>query len=354
MRINLSKIDQEQFRVQYRTLKDKPVVLVTPQFVGTKYTQQNKIFRSSLWTPEGFPISLSIPKFTNWGENPDNFPVPQDLKNVHILEKLDGSALIVSGHKDYGTVIRTRGTVDATQLENGWEIAELKGRYPKAFRPSTDRFTLIYEWLSTTNTIVIKHSELDMVLIAGVWHKDYSLFTQAELDDMALHVLNVPRPDVYSFHTIPEMLETIENIQDKEGVCVYSNNDQTIHKCKSIRYIKLHRFKSGLSLKTVLELYCELGRPQNFLEELSNRFDHECMEMAKDYAERVMAADQKLNYLEENVREILKIVSGKPRKEQAAKILEVCDSSSPLGFSLLDQKSPNYLKLLSNLLADKP
>lgn len=347
-KIDFKKIDPEEFRVDERELQGKAVILVQPQFIGTKWTQANKRFRSSLWTSQGELISASFPKFTNWGENPDNFPVPQTLKNVNLIEKIDGSALIVSKHKDFAdTIIRTRGTVDARKLDNGWEIEDLIKKYPKVFNPTTDRYSLIYEWTTPNNQIVIKYSELDITLIGGVYHDDYSLFTQVELDNLA-KILEVKRPNIFKFSTIEEMIKTVENLEDREGLCVYSKNDQAIHKIKSSRYLALHRFRSGLSLKSVLEMFVELGRPENFHDEIKLKFDFECWTLAKEHAETVLEADKAVRSHVVDMQKLLSTFADKSRKEMALEIIKMPYPN--IGFCLLDGKEINYQKLLSQIL----
>ena len=128
MKIDLSKIDTTQFMVHQHLLNGEVVHLIQPQFIGCHWTQENKIFRSSLWDNDGNLISAGMPKFVNWGENPDNFPVPQSVKNTIITEKIDGSLLIVSKYKG-NVILRTRGTVDATKLDNGYEVEIFKEKY---------------------------------------------------------------------------------------------------------------------------------------------------------------------------------------------------------------------------------
>ena len=107
--------------VHEHILNGETVSLVQPIHIGGKWTLTNKIFRSSVWDSNGELISAGFPKFTNWGEAPDIFPLPDSLRNATIVEKIDGSLLVVSKWKGH-YILRTRGTVDATQLENGMNL----------------------------------------------------------------------------------------------------------------------------------------------------------------------------------------------------------------------------------------
>ena len=99
MKINLSEIDKESFMVHESTIYGEPLYLVQPQHIGCKWSQENKRFRSSIWNAEGELVSAGFPKFTNWGEAPEVFPLPKSLKGAYVNEKLDGSLLVVSKYR---------------------------------------------------------------------------------------------------------------------------------------------------------------------------------------------------------------------------------------------------------------
>ena len=130
MKIDLEKIDLENFMVHPHFIGDHEVVLVQPVHIGARWRKDTMIFRSSVWDMEGNPVSLSFKKFFNYGEQPALAPIPPSLHGAELLEKLDGSTLLFSRYKGH-TVIRTRGTVDARKQENGYEIDYLIQKYPK-------------------------------------------------------------------------------------------------------------------------------------------------------------------------------------------------------------------------------
>ena len=119
MKIDISSIDRTQFMVHEHSLNGEIVYLIQPQHIGTKWRQDNKHMRSVVVNYAGEVISASFPKFTNYGENPEHFPVPTSLKNATVVEKLDGSTLIVSKYNGQ-YILRTRGTVDASTMANGY------------------------------------------------------------------------------------------------------------------------------------------------------------------------------------------------------------------------------------------
>lgn len=261
MKIDLQPIDQELFMVHQHLVNGEVVHLVQPQHIACKWTQSNKHFRSSVWDNEGNLISAGFPKFTNWGENPEHFPTPDSLNKCVCVEKLDGSLLIVSKWKGQH-ILRTRGTVDAHKLDNGYELEIFeKTILPKledlglGFNDDTWNVSFLFEWLSPVNRVVIRVEEPQFKLVGIINHFDYSLWNQPKLDGLATEC-DLLRPETYSFDSISELLELVEKWEGKEGVVIYSNKGQTLHKVKSDWYLVRHRLKEEFSsFEKVLDFY---------------------------------------------------------------------------------------------------
>lgn len=293
MRIDLNAIDREQFLVHEHIIAGETCLLVQPQHVGCDWRPDNLHLRSSVWDSTGELVSASLPKFVNWEEKPDLYPLPTSLDNVNLLDKIDGSTLIVSKYRGQ-VILRTRGTVDAHKMDNGHEIDVLMARYPKILAGLADVETLayswIFEWTSPLNRIVLDYgSEPELRLIGCVDHADYSLMRQSILDLAAIQ-LGVKRPERYSFNTIPEMVTAIQNLgAHREGICVYYDGDQRIRKIKSLQYLAMHRFKERVTLPNMLDLFFAYGKPEllGFLARLESEFDFECMSEARPLVERI-------------------------------------------------------------------
>lgn len=283
MVFDLSLIDLEQFSVDAKELYGETVYLVQPKHIGCKWTQSNKIFRSSVWSVKGELISAGFPKFVNWGENPGNFPVPTTLKGTTVVEKIDGSLLIVSKYKGE-FILRTRGTVNASGLENGDELEEFRnGLLQELIRfmrftdnPDTWNKSFLFEWTSPRNRIVINYGEKPQWFLVGlVHHKDYSLCEQSALNVLAEEI-GCPRPPAYNFPSVEELMRDIEAWKGKEGVVIYSDNGQTLHKVKSADYLVKHRLKEEFSsFEKVMDFYVSEGCPsfhefQNKIAELTD------------------------------------------------------------------------------------
>ena len=346
MKIDLNIIDKEQFHVLPKEVNGETLYLVIPKEIGTKWNRDNMIFRSSVWNTEGELISASFPKFFNWGEHPELTPPPKSLKDVNLIEKIDGSTLIVSKYKN-NFIIRTRGTTDARQMEkNGWEINHLMEKYPniQKFQPyfETWPFSIIFEWVSPDNQIVIKYPEPYLKLITLIGHDNYRLWSQDWMGGLAKQ-FGVQRPDTFNFDTVEEMLKSIEQLKGKEGVVVYFNEDQSLLKVKGIDYLAKHRFKSQATLENTLELYFAMKQPayQEFEESLIKQFDFECFNMVRGFASQICDVKKEVVNLMQKMKEFVEPLKLLPRKDAALRITSSYSVTGRSGmcFTLLDGKN---------------
>jgi hypothetical protein len=347
MKINLGTIDKTQFLITENTVNGEKLFLVQPQQIGCTWTQENKIFRSSIWNEQGELVSASFPKFVNWGENPITFPVPDSLENCVVTEKLDGSLLIVSKYK--GEIIfRTRGTFDAFKLPNGLELAYFFSKYPwieKILKNSEETISksYLFEWVSPTNKIILNYgSEPDWYLIGVVEHFNYSLATQADLDLLA-KIFNCKRPNKFTFIGKNSLLDEVSLWKGKEGVCVYSNNDQTIHKVKSTWYLTLHRLKSEINNMTkLLDVYLSKDKPTygDFKRFLIDSFDYELFTQIEADVNKLYDAKEKADNIIAKINDNCIDWAKLPRKEAALIIIDTYGEGvlKGIAFVLLNRK----------------
>lgn len=352
MKIDLSTIDRENFLVNEHVLAGETCYLVQPTHIGAKWAKDTLHFRSSVWNSEGELISASFKKFFNWNEQPDIVSVPSDLSESKLMEKLDGSTLIMSKYKGE-LILRTRGTVDATKLDNGDEIEYLKKKYPKVFSffdlCETGQVSYIFEWVSPKNKIVLDYGpEADIYLTAAICHDDYSMFTQYELDVVS-ELMEVKRPRVFNYSSVVEMLKAIEALEGQEGVCVYFNKEQDIRKVKSAQYLALHRFKSNATLDNTIELFFGLNKPlyDDFEKQLIEKFDHECFEMVKVYASQICSAFKEVEKKIDEFKSFAEKVKGLSRKDAAVLILGEYSEKGQTSyvFNIIDGRSLDDVKL---------
>jgi len=370
MKIDLQSIDKESFMVHHHFVGEHECFLVQPIHIGATWNKENLIYRSSLWDKDGYPVSLSFPKFFNWDEKPDIFPAPSDLKNAKLMEKLDGSTLIFSRYKGQ-TVIRTRGTVDARKQANGHEIDYLCEKYKKFIAylemVETSNESFILEWLSPKNRIILNYGDdPDMKLIAVVNHADYTLTSQSVLDVYA-ESWDLPRPRTFSYNSVEEMKSAVEVLKDQEGLCVYYNNEQQIRKVKAAQYLFLHRAKSEISsVDKVIDVYIDWFMPRHtlsheptgyveFFEYLTEKFDFEIATMATGHASRICDAMKEVHKIMNALFEFASARMNIARNIAAKEILQAYGSTgrSAIIFKMLDRKTigtDDYKKLLYQTL----
>jgi hypothetical protein len=355
--------DPEQFHI--KEIGNK--ILIHRKEAGVKWNDKNKYFRSSLWDKEtGKLISGGFRAFTNYGEQPDFEPLYENT-SVKAITKMDGSLLCVSMFKDE-LIIRTRGTVDATKLENGFEIEFLKKKYPKAFDNhfiDSEMYTLLYEWTTPSNRIVLKESnEPTLWLIGIVDHIDYRYVDQINLDNYA-EEFGVERPKTYgiTLYTqgfgIDSLKKQIEPLKDIEGVVIYDHmNGQILKKIKTLRYLELHRVFTGVkSVDHLFDLFVEYGTPirEEFEKQLASNFDWELVTTLKPLLDELY---DRWMYIGKKVNDIVQYVHNPmfrecDRKLQAHKIMKDFPDCTGIAFSILDRKEGDPHKLWKTFTADK-
>lgn len=356
MKINLAEIDRENFMVHPHTIAGEVCYLVQPQHAGAKWRRDNLHFRSSVWNSDGELISASFKKFFNWDEQPDLAYKPFSLTangGCQLIEKIDGSTLIVSKYKGH-LIVRTRGTVDATKLDNGYEIEVLKNKYPEAFKmilpfnskEETSNYSLIYEWTSPVNKIVLNYGEEPEIrLIGEIMHADYSLVPQNLLDKYAFGI-GVKRPQTFQFNSIKEMIEAVEALKGQEGICCYCNDGQDIRKIKSLEYLYLHRMKAELgSFDRVVDLWFLAGKLsyQDFETYIQSKFDYEVFSMCRGDVSNICDGWKEVLKIVSYMKGFVDSLNGLNRKESALKILSAYGDTNRASFvfSLLSGKDLN-------------
>lgn len=332
--------------------------LITPREIGCKWTDEVARFRSVIITQDTHQtVSQGFGKFTNYGERPD-FEPWDDSWEFEARHKLDGSLLIVSYYKGQ-LVARTRGTVDARNLQNGHEIDLLIKKYPEAFDNEllrTETYTFLFEWTTPSNIIVLReHDEPTLTLLGIV---DYGenveneepdarngiyYLSEAECDDIA-KVLDVPRPEAYHYASLAECLADVVAWQGKEGVVM--RKGQIRRKVKGDAYCELHKISTGLvTIKNVVELFMATPRftkYSEFYHYVETTKDFEVAEKIKDHMLAICVAYCKVLDKFEKMKNVVNHVrTGFTRREQAQEFQlhwAANDWRLPAAFQHLDNK----------------
>jgi hypothetical protein len=371
MKIDFQNILLDEFMVHQHDLFGEPVLLIQPTHLGVKWSKENIIFRSSVWSKEtGELISPGWKKFFNDQENPSIDPLPNDVKAGNVITKIDGSLCIFS-LRNGNLITRTRGTIDATTQNNGNEFVELAEKYKVKSILSdlshNEQVTLLFEITSPNQRIVIEETtKPDLWLIGAIRHENYSYFTQTELDSVGIKY-RLKRPKRYFFKTMEELRETVAAFRGIEGVCFYYNNDQCIRKFKGIQYLFLHRAKSEISsIDKVIDVYVDWFLPRHtlsheptgyseFFEYLTTKFDFEIATMATGHASRICDAMKEVHKIMNALFEFASARMNIARNIAAKEVLQAYGSTgrSSIIFKMLDRKvigSDDYKKLLYQVL----
>ena len=349
-----SELKDRDFAVVPHFIGGVHCVLVVPKHNGVKFTPDTRIFRSSVWTTEGKLVSPGLIKFWNIGEANEIAADPTftQLTYAVFTEKIDGSTLIVSKFNGQ-LIVRTRGSIDARHMENGYEIDLLMEKYPLAFNTEMlDEITLIFEWVTPANRIVIPYPEPDIYLIGAISNEGYVMFNQYDLNYIATKI-GVKRPRVFDLggKTLEEIKELIGGWENAEGICVYysktGHNEWPywdIKKIKSADYLRRHAVRTNMNLNTVLEYYLTIGELTfaDTLEKMKEEFDldFELVNFVMPLLEKVVNARIKINELLADlvafyVKNGLDKMS---RKDAAQFILRWRKEYSGILFNMLDGK----------------
>jgi hypothetical protein len=346
--------DGDQFDIKECWIADDECILVTPKNMGVEWNDENKIFRSSIWRKSDmYPVSLGFKKFVNYGEKPEFEPFDPKTEKWDAVIKKDGSCLIVSVYKKE-LIIRTRGTTDATNLPNGAEIDLLKEEYPLAFNNchlNTENITLLFEWTTPSNRIVLQESSTPTLwLIGAVMHDTYEYVSQYDLNQIALE-LDVERPDWYYGEDFEELQNWLQKQTDIEGVVVYSESG-ILKKLKTPRYLHLHKVFTGIkSVDNLVDLWIEYGcsHRDNFETLLATTYDWELVTPLKSLIDEMFERWNKIQIILGFLKLMISQNIHLPRKDLAKIILQSSGVWSSIAFEILDGKSHKVEKLFELL-----
>jgi hypothetical protein len=344
VRIDLNNIDKNSFNIKEYNLNGEIVSLINPKDFSCTWTRQNLNLRSTLVNSEGDIISLGYLKFFNHCEKPDLYPNPESYKDWTILDKIDGSLLIVSKYKN-NLICRTRGVVDAKIHENGYEIGDLFKKYSNIDNCKLfPEYSLLLEWVSPTQRIVLDYPEPDLYLLAAIRHEDCVYLSEKEIDELSLE-LGLKRPQKFEFRNIAEIAANCEILKGREGYVLAFNNNQNRIKLKADAYLLLHKFKSQATLENTIDLFFSYGCPSfnDFQRKLKETFDEDCKNLVIGFCSKIVDAYKEVKDIEDGFDNFVSCIQGESRKEQAAKILSSFGKTSRSGmvFTRLDKKPLN-------------
>ena len=149
------------------------------------------------------------------------------------------------------------------------------------------------------------------------------------------------------------MISKVEKFVNLEGVCLYSKDDQEIHKIKGLQYLTCHYFKSNATFESTLDLFLEhkFDNYKAFEEFLVTTFDWECFNMVRGYVSNILDSKKEVDSIIKGMDNFVdKIKKLSTRKEQATQITSAYGTTNrtSMAFLRLDGKelSKEHLKKL--------
>lgn len=317
--------NQEEMNDFFTVREERGLRLITPAHsaaVGNAaWNPHNLWLRSRIETLDGYTVSQGFGKFFNLGHGPLDLNIgigdvakAVDRGDALATLKMDGSLLIRSVHKN-DVICRTRGSFSYEHLDNSQEMGEFFERHPKLIEPGfASQYSLLFEWTSPTNVIVLRYPEPKLTLIGAVDHRNMSYVPVSDLKEIASS-LNVDLVDFFPLTAQgwTDLYASMESDKEIEGYVIRLNREQTLVKVKCSHYLTKHALKSRLTTETLADMYFQYGRP-NF-EGFMSRF-------AEDFDEEIgMWAMPAIAGMYDGVRELLKIEQHLVRKAEAAQLI---------------------------------
>lgn len=283
--------------------------------------------RSRVETLDCRVVSQGFGKFFNLGHGPEGLQITLDdvaracaRGDALATLKVDGSLLIRSVHKD-AVITRTRGSFSAEHLENAHELDKFRAEYPKVFDAHAyPNFSLLFEWVSPLNTIVMRYPYADITLIGAVDHTTMTYLPMDRLRGIAV-ALDVPIVKHWPL-TIKgwdELYATLDSDRDIEGYVIRLNNEQDLVKVKCAPYLTRHALKSNLTTEGLAEMYFQYGRPsfQGFLDQFAKEYDEETATWAMPVIASLYDGVKHLIAIENHIRQSVEKRKAWTRKDVA-------------------------------------
>lgn len=284
----MNKLDPDMFVVK----EDKGLRLIVPShtagMANAPWAKDTLQYRSRVETEYGRTVSQGFKKFFNLGMGPVDLQVTfDDVVNAIVKGdavatlKVDGSLLVRSEY--HGKVMcRTRGSFGWEHLDNAFEMLIFEEEYPELFKTGKyPTLSLLFEWVSPMNVIVLKYPEPKLTLIGGVDHADLTYLRMDQLEPIA-KTLGVPL--VQYFPLTPEgwrrLNVELEGRQDIEGYVIRLHREQDLVKVKCLPYLTKHALKDSLNSEKLADMYFQQGKPSfaEFCTQFKATFDEEtCM-----------------------------------------------------------------------------
>lgn len=335
------------------------------KYVGWCYTQKCQfekawdeytcIARGIVTLEDGTVISKPFPKFFNLGD-PDTGDIPWD-EPIEVMEKIDGSLIIVSFHKG-DMIVNSKGSFTSEHAdfarkwiaENMAEWAESCKHYSKS---DLSAWTYCFEAVfpEKDNCKVIRYGDrADLTLLAIFETYDGRDFSYDELIKMKEVMNNVAVTPRYDFDDINAIIAKCRarSIAEGEGLVIRFAKSGKRIKVKSEEYLRLNRLMSHTSRKHILESLEKGDDVESIYAQLPDELFQEVKSVITD-----ITAEFNLIYINAEIATNMLKETMPTRKEQAIYINttpELSEIKSVI-FAMLNDK--NYKKPIWNIIRNR-
>lgn len=265
-------------------------------------------FRSRIEDRDDRTVSQGFGKFFNMGQGPDGLRVDIDDvvsairagKRVVATLKYDGSCLIRSVYRDK-VIFRTRGSFSFEHHDAAAEeLAAFTAKYPKLSDPEWQKDkSLLFEWVTPLNQIVIKYQTPELHLIGAVHHGHRHIthlryLLVSELQEIAQEsgIKMVENFEIASVGDWYNFYHEVIQSREIEGYVLRVQDEQRLVKVKSEPYLAKHSLKAQLSFRKLVDLWlCSSDRSSELIvKQLEALYDEEVVMWALPYIVRLQEA----------------------------------------------------------------
>ncbi len=324
----------------FRTFESDDELLIVPSIgVGNESWQDwNLRWLRSLHISkkDNSIISCGFPKFMNLNEGVGQYKITeQDIigkvgTSLLATLKIDGSLLIRFVH-DGKVRFRTRGSLGVF-VDNADEINQFCKDYPALLNPDFyEDLSLLFEWVSPKNQIVIKYEKPELILIGAVtydkskaWYNTKPYLYRLDELDLISENLNITISYHYSLKNAKAVQDLIDRLQTEKAiegfVLRFGDGDDTqLVKVKSQHYFILHTLKSNLTTKKLIDLWISWDKPSyvEYDKKFIATFDYECWKWAMPAISAMFDGVKKVERIIMNVRNFVAVNKDSTRKDFA-------------------------------------
>ena len=237
------------------------IVSMTDTFppVETEIDAVRRECRGMLFHKDGSIMARRLHKFFNIGERDETQFGVIDFTQPHvILEKLDGS-MITGVFTDGGLRLGTKMGITEVSMQ-AEEFIATRPQYEQFIRWADQScgYTLIFEWCSRKQRIVVDYPEDRLVLIAAR-RKDSGVYASLQWLQEYGDMFDIEVVQTYQ-GSAESMAHLMDETRDAEGIEGYivRFDDGHMVKCKGEWYLRIHKTKDHLlHEKNIIELLVE-------------------------------------------------------------------------------------------------